>query len=145
MVGVSLGCRGAPGGAGASGPLRRLAQRLQHLLAVEFLQLLMGQHGRLDLGAHPVRSHLVGFVDRPEAARRSVDLQVVVVCTGAVKDVVVLIDRESGAREVLGDAGYELHSVFSLSEIAMELKEVELIGLDQYNKVIDFISGSKIQ
>jgi uridine monophosphate synthetase len=34
-----------------------------------------------------------------------------------VKDVVVLIDRESGARTSLAKAGYELHAVFKLSEL----------------------------
>lgn len=40
--------------------------------------------------------------------------------TGAglvVKDVVVLVDRQSGARESLEQAGYELHAVFTLSAL----------------------------
>ncbi len=34
-----------------------------------------------------------------------------------VKDVVVLIDRQSGAREALTNAGYQMHSVFALTEL----------------------------
>lgn len=34
-----------------------------------------------------------------------------------VNDVVVLIDRQSGAREALLDAGYQMHSVFTLTEL----------------------------
>lgn len=34
-----------------------------------------------------------------------------------VKDVVVLIDRQSGAKEALAEEGYSLHSVFTLSEL----------------------------
>ncbi len=34
-----------------------------------------------------------------------------------VKDVVVLIDRQSGAAEALAEKGYQLHSVFTLSEL----------------------------
>jgi uridine monophosphate synthetase len=32
-----------------------------------------------------------------------------------VKDVIVLIDRQSGAREALEDAGYSLHTVLTLT------------------------------
>lgn len=34
-----------------------------------------------------------------------------------VKDVVVLVDRESGAKKSLEDAGYKMHSVFTLSQM----------------------------
>ena len=40
--------------------------------------------------------------------------------TGAglkVKDVVVLIDRQSGAKEALAEAGYRLHAVLTISEL----------------------------
>jgi uridine monophosphate synthetase len=40
--------------------------------------------------------------------------------TGAglvVKDVVVLVDRESGAKESLAEAGYTMHAVLTISEI----------------------------
>ncbi len=34
-----------------------------------------------------------------------------------VRDVVVLIDRQSGAREALDEAGYHLHTVFTLTDL----------------------------
>jgi uridine monophosphate synthetase len=34
-----------------------------------------------------------------------------------VSDVVVLIDRQSGAAESLAQAGYRLHAVFTLSQL----------------------------
>ncbi len=34
-----------------------------------------------------------------------------------VKDVVVLVDRQSGAREALAEAGYELHAVMTITEM----------------------------
>ena len=40
--------------------------------------------------------------------------------TGAgliVKDVVVLVDRQSGAKEALEQAGYHLHAVLTISEL----------------------------
>ena len=34
-----------------------------------------------------------------------------------VKDVVVLVDRESGAKESLAEAGYAMHAVLTISEM----------------------------
>jgi uridine monophosphate synthetase len=34
-----------------------------------------------------------------------------------VRDVVVLVDRQGGAAQVLGEAGYRLHAVFTLTEL----------------------------
>ena len=34
-----------------------------------------------------------------------------------VKDVIVLIDRQSGASEALAQAGYQLHAVFNLTQL----------------------------
>jgi uridine monophosphate synthetase len=34
-----------------------------------------------------------------------------------VQDVVVLIDRQSGAREALAQAGYHLHAVYTLTQL----------------------------
>ncbi len=47
--------------------------------------------------------------------------------TGAglkVKDVVVLIDRQSGAREALAEAGYTLHAVLTISELLDYWEEI---------------------
>lgn len=54
-----------------------------------------------------------------------------------VKDIIVLIDRESGAEEELGQAGYRLHSVYRLSDLlghwertgGVERKEIEKVKL----------------
>ena len=34
-----------------------------------------------------------------------------------VKDIVVLVDRQQGGKEALFAAGYQLHSVYTLSEL----------------------------
>ena len=48
----------------------------------------------------------------------------------------------SEAKEKLEKAGYLLHSVFTLSEIAEVLLELGKINLAQYQNVISFITGS---
>lgn len=66
--------------------------------------------------------------------------------TGAgllVEDIVVLIDRESGAKEKLSQAGYKLHSVFSLSQITKDIFDCGLIEKEQKEAVLQFIEESK--
>jgi uridine monophosphate synthetase len=60
-----------------------------------------------------------------------------------VQDVVVLIDRESGAVESLKNAGYRLHTIFTLSQLAQILLEKELITPQQRQDVLSFIESSK--
>jgi uridine monophosphate synthetase len=55
--------------------------------------------------------------------------------TGAglvVKDVVVLVDRQSGARESLAQAGYAMHAVLTISQL---LEHWELTGKVEKDKI----------
>lgn len=55
-----------------------------------------------------------------------------------VKDVVVLIDRQSGAGEALAAAGYMLHSLVTLSELLDHWQSTGRIPEEQINAVRDF-------
>jgi uridine monophosphate synthetase len=58
--------------------------------------------------------------------------------TGAglrVRDIVVLIDREQGARESLAAAGYTLHAIVTLSELLAELHRSGAITTEQLAQV----------
>jgi uridine monophosphate synthetase len=59
-----------------------------------------------------------------------------------VQDIVVLIDRESGAAETLKRAGLRLHTVFTLSQLAEILLDKELITTQQNHAVKEFIKES---
>ncbi|MEN8242200.1 MAG: orotate phosphoribosyltransferase, partial [Chloroflexota bacterium] len=59
-----------------------------------------------------------------------------------VKDIIVLIDRESGAAETLRKAGLQLHAVFTLSQLAKILLEKEFINPEQQIAVEKFINAS---
>ena len=61
-----------------------------------------------------------------------------------VEDIIVLIDRESGANEKLIDAGYRLHAVFTLSKLVCLLEEQGLVTPEQRQAVENFIQESKI-
>ena len=56
-----------------------------------------------------------------------------------VKDVVVLIDRQSGARDALLDAGYQLHAVFTLTELLEHWERTGKVPVDQIQEAKEFI------
>jgi uridine monophosphate synthetase len=63
----------------------------------------------------------------------------------AVKDVVVLIDRQSGAAESLAQAGYRLHSVFTLTQLLDTWAETGRIPTEQIAAARDFIAHQQTQ
>jgi uridine monophosphate synthetase len=57
-----------------------------------------------------------------------------------VKDVVVLIDRESGASEALANSGYDMHAIFTLTQLLTYWERSRLITVDQIQVVKKFIN-----
>jgi uridine monophosphate synthetase len=58
-----------------------------------------------------------------------------------VKDIVVLIDRQSGATESLAEAGYRLHAVFTLGQLLDHWEQNGSITVEQAAEVRAFLSG----
>jgi len=61
----------------------------------------------------------------------------------SVADVVVLIDREGGGAEALQAAGYQLHSVLTLTEIAEDLAEAGLVTDALRDTVLAYVAASR--
>ena len=59
-----------------------------------------------------------------------------------VKDVVVLIDRQSGAAEALSKAGYQLHSVTKLTNLLDYYEKSNKVPLEQIEMVREFLTTS---
>ncbi len=58
----------------------------------------------------------------------------------AVRDVVVLIDRQSGAKEALEGAGYSLHAVMTFTELLDYWEAARKVDADSLQKARDFLS-----
>lgn len=56
-----------------------------------------------------------------------------------VKDVVVLVDRQSGAREALADAGYELHAVLTITELLDYWEKTGMVEEDKIKETREFL------
>jgi uridine monophosphate synthetase len=59
-----------------------------------------------------------------------------------VRDVVVLIDRESGAREALAAEGINMHALFTLSELLDHWESTERLPIEKITDVRSFLKQS---
>jgi uridine monophosphate synthetase len=59
-----------------------------------------------------------------------------------VEDVVVLIDRQSGAYQALAEAGVNLHAVFTLSQLLDHWQARDQVPPDQIQAVRRFLETS---
>ena len=65
--------------------------------------------------------------------------------TGAglvVKDVVVLVDRQSGAKESLAQAGYAMHAVLTISQLLEYWEENGKVEKDKIEETRKFLKGT---
>lgn len=60
-----------------------------------------------------------------------------------VRDVVVLLDRQEGARELLRRKGYNLISILGLETMLNYLMASELIDEENYRRSMDYIAGRR--
>ncbi len=58
-----------------------------------------------------------------------------------VQDVVVLIDRQSGAAEALAEKGYHLHSVLNLNDLLNYWERTSAVPADRITATRDFLRG----
>jgi uridine monophosphate synthetase len=60
-----------------------------------------------------------------------------------VKDVVVLVDRQSGANESLKQAGYSMHAVLTISQLLDHWEEMDRVEKDKIEETRQFLKQSK--
>ncbi|HEU4754298.1 MAG TPA: orotate phosphoribosyltransferase [Armatimonadota bacterium] len=60
----------------------------------------------------------------------------------AVRDFVVLVDREQGGRQALAQHGYRLHAVFTLREVLEALHRRGAIPEETYRAVSDYLAAA---
>jgi uridine monophosphate synthetase len=60
-----------------------------------------------------------------------------------VKDVVVLVDRQSGAKESLEQAGYAMHSVVTISDLLDHWEKTDKVEKDKIEETREFLKEPK--
>ncbi|MGC4128351.1 MAG: orotidine-5'-phosphate decarboxylase [Bergeyella sp.] len=62
----------------------------------------------------------------------------------SVSDIVVVLDREQGGKELLESKGYNVHVLFSISEIVQILQDENKLADDEVSRIKDFLAGNVI-
>lgn len=62
-----------------------------------------------------------------------------------VADIVVVLDREQGGKELLESRGYKVHTLFNISEVCIILRENGELTDDEVKRIQDFLQGNHIQ
>lgn len=62
-----------------------------------------------------------------------------------VSDIVVVLDREQGGKELLKQKGYTVHTLFTITEVVKILKEVDHLSDEEVERIHDFIAGNKVE
>lgn len=62
-----------------------------------------------------------------------------------VSDIVVVLDREQGGKELLESKGYNVHTLFNISEVCCILKENGELSEDEVKRIQDFLQGNHIE
>lgn len=62
-----------------------------------------------------------------------------------VSDIVVVLDREQGGKELLEKKGYRVHTLFSISEVVQMLSEEGMLTDIEVKRIQDFLAGNKVQ
>jgi uridine monophosphate synthetase len=58
-----------------------------------------------------------------------------------VKDVIVLVDRQSGAKEALEQAGYSMHAVLTITQLLDYWEETGKVGKDKIEETRQFLNN----
>ncbi len=62
-----------------------------------------------------------------------------------VADIVVVLDREQGGKQLLESKGYRVHTLFNISEVCTILQEKGELSDDEVKRIQDFLAGNHIQ
>lgn len=62
-----------------------------------------------------------------------------------VSDIVVVLDRQQGGKEILESKGFRVHPLFTISEVCKMLKEEGHLTDDEVGRINDFLAGNTIQ
>lgn len=62
----------------------------------------------------------------------------------SVSDIVVVLDRQQGGKELLESKGYNVHTLFTISEVSQILKEEGHLTEDEIARINDFLAGNQI-
>ena len=62
-----------------------------------------------------------------------------------VSDIVVVLDRQQGGKELLESKGFRVHTLFTISEVCQLLQEEGQLTDDEVGRIKDFLAGNVVK
>ncbi len=62
-----------------------------------------------------------------------------------VSDIVVVLDRQQGGKELLESKGYRVHTLFTITEVCKMLQEDGKLADDEVERINDFLAGNVVK
>ncbi len=62
-----------------------------------------------------------------------------------VSDIVVVLDRQQGGKEILEHKGFRVHTLFTITEVCAMLKEEGHLTDDEVERINDFLAGNVVK
>ena len=62
-----------------------------------------------------------------------------------VSDIVVVLDRQQGGKQMLENKGFRVHTLFTISEVCAMLKEEGHLTDDEVERINDFLAGNVVK
>lgn len=63
----------------------------------------------------------------------------------SVSDIVVVLDRQQGGKELLEGKGYRVHTLFTISEVCKLLREEGHLDEEEVKRIDDFLKGNQVK
>ncbi|MBW8362658.1 MAG: orotidine-5'-phosphate decarboxylase [Kaistella sp.] len=63
----------------------------------------------------------------------------------SVSDIVVVLDRQQGGKELLESKGYRVHTLFTISEVCKMLKDEGHLDDEEVSRISDFLAGNAVK
>lgn len=62
-----------------------------------------------------------------------------------VSDIVVVLDRQQGGKELLESKGYKVHALFTISEVCQMLQDAGHLTDEELTRIHDFLNGNPVK
>ena len=63
----------------------------------------------------------------------------------SVSDIVVVLDRQQGGKELLENKGFRVHTLFTISEVCTILSEEGLLDGEEIARINEFLAGNVVK
>lgn len=62
-----------------------------------------------------------------------------------VSDIIVVLDRQQGGKEILEKKGFRVHTLFTITEVCKMLREEEHLSEEEVDRINNFLSGNVVK